>query len=69
MCTKICDMQNLQIQSSTNGSNNNDMNETQDEESMRITTMQNHAQDEEMGPKIDGMTSFQVKRDKIFSMF
>ena len=62
-------MQNLQIQSSTNGSNNNDMNETQDEESMRITTMQNHAQDEEMGPNIDGMTSFQVKRDKIFSLF
>ena len=69
MCTKICDMQNLQIQSSTIGSNNNDMIETQDEESMRITTMQNQEQDEEMGPNIDGMTSFQVKRDKIFSMF
>ena len=62
-------MQNLQIQSITNVSYNNDMNETQDEESMRITTMQNQAQDEEMGPNIDGMTSFQVKRDKIISMF
>ena len=54
-------MQNLQIQSSTNGSNNNDMNETQDEESMRITTMQSQGEDKEMAPNIDGMASFQVK--------
>ena len=61
MCTKICDMQNLQIQSSTIGSNNNDMIETQDEESMRITTMQSQGEDKEMAPNIDGMASFQVK--------